>query len=184
MGDLRDIYDRCGKKVYRTGIDKAFSNHAMIVIACGTSSSWEMDKTKAGARFLNCVMMEEIDLSLERDIQRTKRVQAFQQVKLSVNCTAESNDPPAMCRAKQRTAGYLEWLLANVEELTSKIVDSEEAGHRWRSWPSSWPTSGHAHPSRRTRRPSVRWPLASPHNWPGWRPCWRWCSREELRTMR
>lgn len=110
LAEARDIYDRTSRTHYRNKMSKDYDNINMTWLLCGTSSLRALDNSELGERFLDCVVVEEIDEDEEDEIALEVAIRASREMTLSVNGKAESRDSPEMGEAKKLTAGYLQHL--------------------------------------------------------------------------
>lgn len=127
LSEARDIYDCVSRSHYRNNAGKDYEGVRMTWVLCGTSSLRSLDSSELGERFLDCVVMEDIDDDLEDEIlwrvaNRAKRV-----VGIEASGAIESQQDPAMVLAMTTTGGYIEHLRTNAVSLLSNIEVSDQA---------------------------------------------------------
>jgi hypothetical protein len=121
LAEARDVYDTVSRTSYRNQASRNYEGLRMTWILCGTKSLRSIDSSELGERFLDCVLMEEIDDDLEDEIlmmvargqQRVMSREADEQV--------ASNYSPELLRAMQLTGGYVEYLREHASELMSQV---------------------------------------------------------------
>lgn len=127
LAEARDVYDRASRTHYRTGVDRNYEHLSITWILCGTSSLRELDTSELGERFVVCVIVEDMEEELERDIGWRIAVRAASEMNSTANGTVEGVDSPTMTKAKQLTGGYINYLRQNAEELVSAVEFPEWA---------------------------------------------------------
>lgn len=126
LAEARDIYDRTSRTHYRHGLSRNYEGLNMTWLLCGTASLRQLDDSELGQRFIDCVIMEGIDLDLERSIARRKAYTANRNIKLESDGKVESRTDPDMTHVMQLTGGYVEYLRANANELLNKVQFPDE----------------------------------------------------------
>lgn len=130
LAEARDIYDRVARTSYRNGQGKDYENHSMTWILCGTSSLRSIDSSELGERFLDCVIMEEIDDELEDEILWRVVNKADRNLSLRTTGDAQGQYPPELMEAMQLTGGYVEYLRENSTDIISTVESPEWALRR------------------------------------------------------
>jgi len=120
LSEARGLYDRCGRTHYKNDIAHEYEGHRMTWLLCGTSALREIDDSELGARFLDVVIMDEIDEEFEADVAWRVANQESNAMLVESNGKAESRNPEVLTKAMQLTGGYLGYLRENVEELMSR----------------------------------------------------------------
>jgi len=92
----------------------------MTWILFGTSSLRMIDSSELGERFLDCIIMEDIDDELEDAV--LVRVANQESKGLSGKCEEDRN----FVRAKQLTGGYINYLRDNAVKLVGQVGISDE----------------------------------------------------------
>lgn len=121
LAEARDIYDGTSRTHYRNSKSKDYEGVRTTWLLCGTSSLRSIDNSELGERFLDCVIMDEIDDELEDEILRrvVDRAEAMQIIDPDEGIIGHQD--PDMGRAMQLTGGYVEWLRENADEGLSAI---------------------------------------------------------------
>lgn len=119
LSQARDIYDGASQSYYRTGKGRAYKNVRMTWILCGTSSLHKLDSSELGERFIDCVIMKDIDQSLEEAILWRKANQAAR-MKIMDSKTKTYHDDK-MERAMALTGGYINYLRGNAQKLLDQV---------------------------------------------------------------
>ncbi len=120
LSEARDIYDGSSRSAYRNRQGKDHEGLRITWILCGTKDIRDMDATSLGARFLDSVVMEEIDEDVEHDInvQVAARIVAVLQGGKQV---AVGHDDADMLRAKRLTMGYVDFLRTHTDQLLGQV---------------------------------------------------------------
>jgi hypothetical protein len=122
----RDVYDTSSVSHYRTGQGKSYQNYRTTWLLCGTEALRQLDSTELGERFLDVVVMDEIDEELEQDINRRRFHSIINNRSMEVNGKLETSGDSAMIEAKQLTSGYMNYLRDNAVKLLHNVnVDPE-----------------------------------------------------------
>lgn len=125
LSEGRDLYDTVSRTSYRTGKNHDYTGKRFTWILAGTKSLREIDQSELGVRFLDCVIIEDIDLKLERLISRTKAKGVISNInKKPKEGDTQSNYPEDMVNAMALTGGYLEYLRNNSKKLYSELREN------------------------------------------------------------
>ena len=127
LSEARDIYDGSSRTHYRNKMGKDYEGLRMTWILCGTSSLRAIDQSELGERFLDCVIMEEIDDELEDKILLRVVERANENVSIEASEDPEQRNDPDMTKAMRLSGGYVEWLRQNAGEVIPTIQNSREA---------------------------------------------------------
>jgi len=127
LSEGRDLYDRVSRTSYRHGGDKNYEGHSMTWILCGTSSLRAIDRSELGERFIDCVIMEQIDDELEDLILERVVEKAIDNIDIRM----EENDPdkfqdPNLTEAMRLTGGYADYLRENSDRLYAKVEVNDQ----------------------------------------------------------
>lgn len=120
LAEARDIYDRNARTHYRNKASKEYTKQSITWVLCGTSSLRALDKSELGERFLDCVIMEDIDEAVERDIQQRVAHTAFDNLTQSIEETKDGTNPDLEL-ANGLTGGYVEYLRENAQALLTEV---------------------------------------------------------------
>lgn len=125
LSEGRDVYDRSSRSSYRTGQSKDWEGLNITWLLCGTSSLRMLDSTELGERFLDCVIVEDIDEDLEDEIGWVVANRAAHDSAYRSDGKLETRDSPEMVRAKRLTGGYVGWLRENSLDLVGGVACPE-----------------------------------------------------------
>lgn len=127
LAEARDVYDRVSRTHYRHGLSRDYEDHSMPWALAGTSALRALDETELGARFLDCVIMDDIDDELEDEILWRVANRVIRNAAVEIDGKPETRYEPALAEAMQLTGGYVEYLRENATELLSRIDAPETA---------------------------------------------------------
>lgn len=127
VGQLRDAYDMNCAVAYGNRVKREYMNHRFTVIMAGTEAMLEMDTADLGARFLDVVVMDQINADLEADVNRRGFFRILNNRGTSANGVASTQDDGNMIKAKAMTGGYLSWLRSRAERLLAEVNVGEDA---------------------------------------------------------
>lgn len=117
LSEARNVYDRNISTSYRNKRSEDYQQLDITWILCGTPQLKALDKSELGQRFLDCVIMEDIDPDLEDDVVWRIVNRATREIATGTNCKADSRTSGEMLLAMQMTGGYVNWLREHGEEL-------------------------------------------------------------------
>jgi hypothetical protein len=121
LSEARDIYDRVSRTHYRNKMGKDYEGVSLTWLLCGTSSLRTLDNSELGERFLDCVIAEDVDEDVERDIGHRVALRALREIALVADGKMETRDGPEMVEAKRLTGGYVEYLRENASRLLGGV---------------------------------------------------------------
>lgn len=110
LSEARDLYDGSSRAHYRNRVSMDHSGVRMTWILCGTESLRLLDTSELGERFLDCVIVDQMDADLEREIGWRVALRAARELSSPSDGTLRSQDAPELADAKALTGGYLAWL--------------------------------------------------------------------------
>lgn len=126
LSELRDLFDKVARTTFLNKMSRDYYDVRFGCILCGTESLREIDNSELGQRFLDYVIMGEIEVGLEREINARKGSTFFSDRTLS-NSEVDSRDEPSLLNARQLTGGYVNYLRENMEKLWQDLeVDVEK----------------------------------------------------------
>lgn len=127
LSEARDLYDGTARTHYRNRMGKDYQNIRMTWLLCGTESLRSLDDSELGERFLDCIVVDEIDPDLEDEIGWRVINRAIREVCHEADGRPDTQESPELTRAKQLTGGYIEWLRTDTEAKVSSVEMSDEA---------------------------------------------------------
>ncbi len=122
LSEARDVYDRVSRTHYRNKASKDYEGVSCTWLLCGTSSLRALDSSELGERFLDCVIIEDIDEDMEDEIGWRVANRAEREMSFRSDGKMETRDEPAMVEAKRLTGGYIGYLRRNSIE-GKKLLD-------------------------------------------------------------
>ena len=114
LGEARDLFDGVSRSSYKNKMSKEYEGLRFVWILCGTSSLRLIDESELGQRFLDCVIMETIERSAEREVQMS--IIEREDINSSLPEGSSIQDPNQV-KAFQLTAGYVSFLRENIHRL-------------------------------------------------------------------
>lgn len=121
LAEGRDVYDRVSRTHYRNKASRNYEGVNMTWLLCGTASLRAIDSSELGERFLDCVVVDEIDHDQEHEIALRVAFRAARELPIKADGKIENRDVPEMARAKQLTGGYIEYLRQNAQTLLNEV---------------------------------------------------------------
>lgn len=121
LSELRDVYDRFGRTDYRTVGTRNYEGINLTILLYGTGQLHGLDHSEVGQRFLKCVVAEGVDFDEEKRIALQKARSASRNLGKMANCQPGSGEEKELVKAKQYTAGYVEYLRRAAEDLLSSV---------------------------------------------------------------
>ncbi len=125
LAQARDLYDGTAQTHYGNQMGRAYSGVRMTWLLCGTSSLRQIDQSELGERFLDCVIMEEIDPELEDEILWRLANRADRGMSHIADGKIQTQYSPEMVKAMELTGGYVQYLRENAQQLLSSISATE-----------------------------------------------------------
>jgi len=122
LAEARDVYDRTSRTHYRNQMSRDYEGINMTWLLCGTSSLRRIDSSELGERFLDCVIVEDMDEDLEDEIAMRVAYRAEREMAFEADGKMETRDGPDMVKFKQLTGGYIRYLRENARELLSAVT--------------------------------------------------------------
>ena len=125
LSEARDVYDTVSRTSYRNRASRDYAGIRITWILCGTSSLRQIDSSELGERFLDCVIMEQIDDDLEDEILMRVAHRADRNMSIEAGEDTESQQDPEMTTCMKLTGGYVGYLREHAQELLG-VVEIEE----------------------------------------------------------
>ena len=129
LSEARDVYDRTSRTHYRNDVGRDYENINMTWILAGTSSLRSIDSSELGERFLDCVLMDEIDLEMEKDILWRVVNRADRNMGLESGADGQQQEPELQA-AMLHTAGYIDFLKEGTADGLMGVTPSKAAKRR------------------------------------------------------
>lgn len=129
LAEARDIYDRVSRTHYRNATSREYTGLRMTWLLCGTASLREIDESELGARFLDCVVMDDMEEEFETEVGWRAANQELRNMRMESDGTMSSQYPPELSHAMQLTGGYLDYLRGSSVELTKDIHFDPDSVH-------------------------------------------------------
>jgi hypothetical protein len=126
LSEGRDIYDGVTRTNYRTGKNKEYNGIRMTWLLCGTASLRSLDSSELGARFLDCVIMDNIDHNVEDEVLLKVARRSFKNAGTLAGVDLETHHDEDMLKAMQLTGGYVSHLRLNAQEILSSVHMSDK----------------------------------------------------------
>jgi hypothetical protein len=130
LSEARDLYDRVSRTHYRNRMGRDYSGINMTWLLCGTSSLRSIDSSELGERFLDCVIIDEIDEDLEDKVGWSVALQAERDCNFEADGTPETRESPDKTHMRQVCGGYVSYLRENAQRLLNGVKMSHEAMKR------------------------------------------------------
>lgn len=121
LSQLRAFYTRNLRSQYGNKMSRDHEGVNCTVVIAGTSSIRKLNASELGDRFVDVVIMEGIDESLEDAVLRQHLAQACAEVKTLANGRKDSQFLPDRAEAMQLTGGYVEYLRENAAKLIGHV---------------------------------------------------------------
>jgi len=121
LAEGRDVFDRCSRTHYRHGVSRDYEDVNMTWLLCGTNALRSIDSSELGERFLDTVIIEEIDEDRERE---TALRVAYAALRASCLHAGQRREDKEKILAKQMTGGYVDYLRQNVHELSAQVIET------------------------------------------------------------
>jgi hypothetical protein len=121
LSEARDIYDRVSRTHYRNKTARSYEGLNMTFLLCGTEGLRVIDRSELGERYLDCVVVHEMDSDTEEEIGWRVANRAFGEVSFESNGRAEGQHEPHRVEAMRLTGGYVEYLRMNAQKLLSGV---------------------------------------------------------------
>lgn len=127
LAEARDIYDRVSRSQYLNKMGKDYEGLNMTWILCGTASLKSIDDSELGERFLDCVVMDEIDEDLEDEVGWMAANRADQDIEIESNGSVEGRYSPDRLQAHRLSSGYINYLRENAQDILRNIKNPDWA---------------------------------------------------------
>jgi len=127
LSEGRDLYDSVSRSHYRNRMGKDYMGIRMTWLLAGTSALRAIDSSELGERFLDCVIMHNIDDELENEILWRVANRADRNLAMETDGKLETQYEPELAEAMQLTGGYVAHLRENATDVLSTIDNPAEA---------------------------------------------------------
>lgn len=121
LAEGRDLYDGASRSHYRNATGKNYENIRMTWILCGTAALRQIDSSELGERFLDCVIMDQVEDEEEDEILWIVANKASRAVTLSTDGQAGGKYDRELLHAMRLTGGYIDYLKDQGPILMPKI---------------------------------------------------------------
>lgn len=121
LSEARDIYDGTSRTHYRNKMGKTYEGIRTTWILCGTKSLRRIDSSELGERFLDCLIMDEVNVVEERDIIRRRLYQENRNMSLLANGDPKNRYSPELVEAMELTGGYISTLCSTSTNAFERI---------------------------------------------------------------
>ena len=122
LSELRDAYDGAARTHYRTGTAEDYDSFRMTSIIAGTSALKFLDTTELGARYLDVVIVEEIDDDLE-DAICWRAINSVNRARMIEDPKQQKSDEQLL--VDRLTGGYVCYLRENIQTLIREVAFSD-----------------------------------------------------------
>lgn len=124
LAEERATYDKAVRYHFKNGIAREHVNHCMTRLLLGTQSLYQLNSADLGERYLDCVVVEEIEYSSERAINSRIFQRMISNRGSEVNGHIATSDDLQLIKARQMTGGYVQHLREHIcEELERLAID-------------------------------------------------------------
>lgn len=130
LAQARDVYDRVSRSHYNNKTTRTYEGLNMTWLLCGTESLRSLDSSELGERFLDCVVVDDMDDEMEEEIGMRVAYRADADCSLESNGRAEGQHGPARVEAMRLTGGYVEYLRLNGARLLAEVTTPDWAIRR------------------------------------------------------
>lgn len=125
LSEARGLYDGAGRTHYRNSVMHDYEGHRMSFLLCGTKAIKKLDDSDLGTRFLDCILMDEIDEDFEYSVALKAAEQESRNALVQSNGMPELRYDPSLAKAMQLTGGYVTYLRKNDVQLMSGVSVDE-----------------------------------------------------------
>jgi hypothetical protein len=130
LSQLRAYYGRNLRASYGNKMSQDHEGYNTTLIICGTAALRQLDASELGERFLDCVIMENIDEDLEDEILQRVALRAARNTGVTANGSAATRYDPDLAHAMRLTGGYVEYLRRRGPDLVGAVATPGEALRR------------------------------------------------------
>ena len=121
LSEMRDVYDGASRTDYRHGVRNNYENLRITVLLAGTKTLRRLDDSELGERFLDLIMMSNIDVDKEHDIAIRAIKRAFADVRMAASKGNEIRDSEDVMLLKRLSAGFINYLKDKGNELINAV---------------------------------------------------------------
>jgi hypothetical protein len=122
LSELRDVYDKTTRTHFKNKTSKNWEGINLTVLLAGTKNIRRIDASELGERFLDVVVMGEIEPIRERRVCRGVAVRSFASLGVESDGKIQTRYAPGIAHAMRLTGGYVGWLRANAQRLLTELA--------------------------------------------------------------
>jgi len=127
LSQARDLFDGETRTFYGNQMGRDYMGLRVTWILCGTNSLHSLDDSELGARFLTCVIMEEMEEAVEEDIAWRAVNRQAKNVMYESNGDIDSHKDKELTKAMRLTGGYIDYLRDNHKSLARSVKPEESS---------------------------------------------------------
>lgn len=126
MAQLRDLYSGVTRNDYRHKEAEAYEGLRTTFILAGTPKLRMLNSSALGDRFLDCKIYERESEEEESELVRNVLRSTRRRVVSESNCDPRAHDSSDKIEAKQRTAGFINYLRETVIDRLNHMINSSQ----------------------------------------------------------
>jgi hypothetical protein len=121
LGEARDLYDTTARPEYRNAVRRNYQGIRITLILAGTKRLKDLDASELGERFLDTVIMEDIDDDLEDEVLLRVGNRAAANMALEADGKMETQYDQDMVNFMKLCGGYVKHLRENARKLLAEV---------------------------------------------------------------
>jgi len=122
LSEMRDLWSGQTRAVYRNGVSYEYHGLKTTFIIAGTSTLRRLNRSAAGDRFLDCIISDGDCVTKERQLVTDVLANSLSSMMTESNGELASREDPRLMLAKQKTAGYINYIRHNVSVLMQRLA--------------------------------------------------------------